>query len=279
MSIEDQVQPAGGAAVAPPGQQQGAPPPPGQAPPPAAGAAAGGDEPDSAPPEFDKNDMLHLPKREFLRKADKIARKTLRKAFGTADLKELSTLKSQWDEWRTQEEERKRAEMTEKEKLTADRDAEKLRADQAIRRMERAKNKVRVQRLERSMVPLAEQYIDPKMSDAAMAKFSRYLKENPKKARRIYKGGDASIGKWFQELATTNAKYAREGGPSVAPPGALARPPISNGLPPQRRERTPAPTDEQGLYKGKDPRPGRHNSMSDAEARDFARSKGLPWAT
>ena len=278
------VPPAGGS---PPGQQ----PLPGVTPPAGVAGAAGAADPDDETP--DSKGWIKLPAREFKKRVAKAYKKDLRALFGTDDPKAIQKMKERFDAYETAEKERERAQMDAKQRYEADIKAANERAEKAERKAQRAKDRVYVNRQEKTIRGIVSQHIHHEHLDRLIDMFAARVASSSSFAKKhdvARTKGRARVEAWIKEQITAVPAFAKTAAPPAPgdPPAAGApagepvppKPPITNGIggPKTRDQQKPVGggvgLDANGLYKGKTPRPNQPNSMNKEELNEFTKAMG-----
>lgn len=205
-------------------------------------------------------------------------------ALGFATPEEAKAALDRAKELETKEKEKKLSEMSELERYKtqlqeqADENA-RLKAE-----AEAAQESVMVERQDRFVGNIANEYVKPKALAYASFAFKTHLKSLPDE--KVEKMTERDVRKFFTEFVKENPELApsasADGGDATKPaPKTVtappARRPITNGAPPPRRAAPPANPNGNGGNGGKTPLPGRPNSMSPAEVRAYAASKGVDY--
>lgn len=229
-------------------------------------------------------------------------RKLLKRLFGTDDMVEVERIRSEQSQRLEQhqqmvsaEEQRKREQMSEVDRLNAD-----------VTRLtnENTELKAQLQRLKGDKVAaeqdakirsLAVAHIQPKWLKYAMNEFRDYVMSlSPEDQKKL---DERRTTRWFAELAKREQVISLEQStpaatPPAAPPATPPAPPASTtpAVPPlQRRPLLPAGARPAGAppkpnaappvdpLAGKTPLPGKPNSMNRQELRDYAKREGLPY--
>ena len=297
--------PPGPAAAAPPGG--GTPPPVGSArytstgapfAPAAAPPPAGAPPPAPAPRR--EPEIPPEPLRDRLKRAATSASNTERlkwsKALGTDDPAKIAERLKKLADLEAADAERERANLTELQKLQAERETEKARADSLQAQLSEAQETAAYQRQDQQLRELASEVIDPKAVRFARHEWANHVVSLSPDEQEKLTPRDAR--KWFTAFAKENPQFAKAD-PGAAPPPAAAAPPAArpgapparrptppvgaprrpatNGAPPPRREPA-APANasaDPSTDAGKTARPGQKNSMSRKELKEFAAKHGV----
>ncbi len=192
-------------------------------------------------------------------------------------------------EYEAKDEENKRAQMSELDRIKADRDAAIARADAAERARADAAQALADRERDEVVGVAALRHVDPEMLVYAKDDLRRHIlalqKTDPRKVRAW---SDADTDAFFKDLVKKKPRLA----PVAAAQGeADARPPIARaavssarqpapvvsrrGAAPPIRRPAPAPAGNGQSANGKTLRPGLPNSMTPAEVKDELRRRGL----
>lgn len=275
---------AGGAGGATAGQNQGGPPPPppgqaqgqggqqGQGPPPAGsqGGAPGGEQRPRPRVDDLSDEVLEARLQRERRKGREETLAGLLGKFGAKDEAELEARVRAADALSSENEKKKRSEMSE---------LEQVRADLAATRAENERLKTEKQSAEEARTAVEQEqvfrracakHVDPSMADAALMLLARHVRQKVEESPdEEFSERDAE--RFFRALVAKNAKFS----PSAPP----ARKPVSTGAappsPPPGSPPAGAAPAGGGTLNGKTVLPGRPNSMSPAELAQYAKSRGL----
>ena len=186
------------------------------------------------------------------------------------------------------EEERRRAAMSEKEKLEADLAREREEKTALRTQLQEFQENTIIQQQSTEIQRLAVGFIDndPEVLDFVLSKFAAHVKAQP--ADQLKRFTPRKIERWFAEYAEKHPKYAK---PKDQPETVADKPPAAiapEAKPPVRRvpittstvakagapKPPPKPPEAGSTYKGKTPKPGLPNSMNAAELRQYAKDTG-----
>jgi hypothetical protein len=239
-------------------------------------ATGGGESPDLDDDDIrvtEKNGkkFLSLSQDKFKTRLDKHTKKELKELFGTSDRAEIQRWKKKYDEFEKDAEERKRAEMSERQKLEADRDAALSAKEIAERRAERAQDFVARQKTQRKVASVAKEHVHGDKLDMALGLFRLHLGGlSRKKLDELWKD-KGKWGEWFKELTTKNPEFAKAGAPITTE----AKPDVETQ---QHRDKKPA---SNGIVKNDKPEPSKEpgkksaRDMSKSELDAYMRSQGI----
>lgn len=188
--------------------------------------------------------------------------------FGVKNADELDAKFKRLKDLETEDEKRKREDMTATQKLEADLKKERqLRADADQRALQVTENYV-IDKQEGRISKLAAKYIDPDYVEEILPKFAVHLRKNFDE-EQLKAISDDDIGAWFKEYAVKKPKLARE--------TKKPKVPLTNGA---RTEGRPVAGDSgarSGTSNGKSFAPSAENAMSRQEARAEAAKLGFRW--
>jgi hypothetical protein len=233
-----------------------------------AGAAGTASEPDDDPlgvSEKDGKKFIKMPFEKFKEKIGKETRKALREMFGTADEKSILAIKKKVDEFEKEAEERKRAELSERQLIERDRDDALSAKEVAERRAARAVDRVERQRVHRKMESIAKGVIASERVDDALVMFRAHVAGLSRKRVDKLKGHEKE---WFEEFASKRPEYAKVGTKTAEASETETKDekkPASNGVDPKKAAKPPATA----------PTTKKVADMSPAELRDYAAKNGI----
>jgi|GEM_PF-4246235 len=212
--------------------------------------------------EKDGKKFIRMPFDSFKERVGKSTKKALKEIFGTSDKDAIVAIKKKYDELEKDAEARKKAEMTERQKLESERD-EALTAKQvAERRAERAKNKVQIQKTEQKVTRVAREFVHGDKLDMAMDIFRAKLLGMSRRQADKLLGKESE---WFKEFVAKNPDFAKGGAPAEK---TEERKPASNGIDPKKTSRpNPNPPKNSTGKNVKD--------MTKAELAQYAKENGL----
>lgn len=219
--------------------------------------------------EPEDNEEYTLKSADFKRRIERERKKLLKELHGTDDEAAIRERLAKVKEIETKQEEARRLELSEQERLKEDAKKEKTRADLADARVKELEEQREIDAENHRISAFVGTYVKPKYAKHAVADFSDYLlKELTPKQQDAMK--DEDIAKWFEDYAKDNpelAVVAGEGAPPVLP-----RVPAANG---HKGNVKPAPLPSGSMDSTKTAAPGKPNSMTPAEYREFKKTKGL----
>jgi hypothetical protein len=219
---------------------------------------------------FEKNGkkFISLSQDKFKDRLNKATKKELKELFGTSDRAELLRWKKQFDDFQKEAEERKREEMTERQKIEADKNAALDAQKVAERRADRAVDSLRRAKTEKGVRSAAREYVHGEKIDMAIDLFRAHvLGLSRKKADALVK----HEGDWFKSFVETNPDFAKS---------VKAAPPPSAETAETKTEKTKA---NNGIAPKEKPEPGKAGgtngksvkNMTPAELREYARANGI----
>jgi hypothetical protein len=255
--------------VPPPKPPETPPAPPAGAKPPegAPGPRVLDAEGDDIPAE---GDLFSLSRNALKGRLERFSRRQLRDKFGSDDIDAIKLRLDRAAELERQEEERKRAAMTEAERLKADALAAEQRAQTAEARVREVEEQQVLNAEEQRMMRLAEKHIDPDYVDQELTNFAKHLRKTFSKDE-LANLTDKQVDDYFVERLKAKPKLARDyeekmkaGAPK--PPEAK---PLNNGVDASDKPpNTPPPN-------GKKFAPG--NGLNTQQARSEAAKLGYRW--
>lgn len=289
--------PAAAPAVTPPAAPAPTPAAPPAAPPPPAAASAATPPPEARPvanvptrkligDEEDipaDVDLLEMSARGLKSRLQRHTKKELKDRFGTDD---PDAIKSQLDElaqYKAREEEQRLAQMNELERERELRAKAEARATAAETRAAQVQENQVVERTDRRIMRYAAEYLDPDYLDVELPKLARHIANLSEDELR---DPDAMLTGYFEQRVKDKPKIGKAygaappeppaegaapaaGAPPAAPPTKIV--PFSNGA----NAAPPAQLPSSGEVLQKTAAPGKPNSMTDAEYRQFKTQQGI----
>jgi hypothetical protein len=211
--------------------------------------------------------FIQLSQDKFKDRLQKHTKKELKELFGTSDRNEIMRWKKKYDEFEADAEKRKREEMTERQKIEADRDAALSAKEVAERRAARATDYVDRQKTQRKVAAVARDHVHPDKLDMALGLFRLHLSSLSRKKLDALVKDKTAWGEWFKDLAVKNPEMSKAGAVKVDEPveTKTEKKPAGNGLSPKDK-----PQPDKGGSNGKSVK-----EMTPAELKAFAASKGI----
>lgn len=188
-------------------------------------------------------------------------------------------------------EKRRLAEMGEVERLKAELEAERQKNSLLEQQLAEHAHEREHEQHEQVVTRVASEAVDPDALPLFKMHLAQHVKKlaqtNPELAEKF---GERSIKRFTEKWVQQHPKFARAPGGAEAAPGKVApgaqapkaaplpvRRPVTSGAP---QRRNPAPVVQQGgampsMANGKTARPGQANTMSSAEVKAYAASKGI----
>ncbi len=215
--------------------------------------------------------------------------KFLRAEYGTSDPAKVAQIRKERAdaikyaaEHRTKDEERRRAEMSERERLEADLAKERAERERAQAELTDLRQQATVEKQTQQLTEIAGKHVAPQFTRYAIVDFNRHLRTlSVEDHRRLT---PRAIERWFAKYAEENSVFAATPAPKSAPkaPAQPVAPTRREGISTTRaakggppRPAAPSAPTRGDLYKGKTPKPGLPNSMNRTELREYMNAKGL----
>jgi hypothetical protein len=218
-------------------------------------------------------DLIELPRRALEGRLQRHTKSELKARFGTADFDEIKSKLDRLGELEKLEEDRKRAAMTEQERITADLERERqLRVD-AERRVARMQEDQVVSKMDNRLSTIGVKHLRSKYVDIALVRLASHLRNEYTDAE-LAQLKDSTINEWFENFAKENPELARK--PATAAPEAkpeVKKVPLTNGGRPTK----PAQSPQSGTSQARSFAPSAESAMSPAEARAEAAKQGYRW--
>lgn len=239
-----------------------------------ADASKAADDDEDEPTPDDKGNVT-IPFSQFLKRVGRMTRRELRKHFGTDKLEDVVAERKELETLRTERDEQKRKEMSEKQKLEDDLKKERDKVAAATARADEAEVRIIVKEQDRTLRDLAVDYVSKEDADDLLDRFAREVRRHPDE----YKSTKA-VKAWFAEFVEKHPKWAKEAAAddktveakkAAAKKEEPAKVPLNNGAKTNARPAAPA---SGGTNGEKTARPGQTNSMSKAE---IQKKFGVSW--
>jgi len=237
-----------------------------------------------------------VPTESVAARIDRERRRLLREEYGTDDATRVAQIreqrKTESERFRTlsaAEEARQREAMTAQQRLEADLAKERERAATLEAQIKELRDSQVIDRQTAQLTEIASKHIDPSLSEWALSKFQRHLREMP--VDQIKRLTPRAIERWFVKFAEDNPRARKDLPPNTsktadqapakvepAPAVTPRRVPLATstarngGAPKPRAPGGPVPG---GTVGGKTIKPGQPNSMTRAEVQEFMKSKGM----
>jgi hypothetical protein len=223
----------------------------------------------------DDADLLELTPRALKSRLTRHSKKELKERFGTDDPAEITAKLKRLEVLEKEEEERKAANLTEKERLEKERDVQKARADAAELKARTVHEERVFEKQENRLTRLAEKYLDPDYVDLELPKLAKWLKANFSK-EQLKTLKDKDIEPFFAERIEKKPKLSKDYAASSdkTTKDEKVKKPLNNGADPSER---PDPSKSGGAGGPKNYAPGKQDSMSRAEAKAQAAKEGYNW--
>lgn len=217
-------------------------------------------------------DLVEMTPRQLRSRLDRHTKAELKERFGTDSYDEIKKKIDRAEELEKAEEERKRAAMTEAEKLKADLEAEREAHKKTKERADTLYAQRDFDRVDSRMTRVAEKHIDPDYLEVELPKLAAWILENfdDKEAAKIT---DAQLDKYFKERLEAKPKLAKDYDEKVAKAAAKEdkkkvganNSPKEENRPGEKRNGDTSPAE------GKTFKPGQQNTMSKQEAKQKMR--------
>lgn len=236
-----------------------------------------------------------VPPESVAARIERERRRILREEYGTDDMARVAQIRDQrkseaerFKALSSAEEARQREAMTAQQRLEADLAKERERAAALETQIQGLKEAQVIDRQTAQLSEIASKYIDPSLSEWALSKFQRHLREMP--VEQIKRLTPRAIERWFSKFAEDNPRARKElpGAtktpdqvPAKVEPAAAPSPrrvPLATtparagGAPKPRAPGGPTPG---GTVGGKTLKPGQPNSMTRAEVTEYMKTKGM----
>jgi hypothetical protein len=219
----------------------------------------------------DDAELVELSPRALKSRISRATSKELKERFGTDKPEEIQAKLAKWADLETKEEERKRAALTEKERLEADLKSANERATQAERQAHMVAEDRVVERQDSRIGKLVGKFLDIEDEDARdiiLRKLAKYLNAEYT-AEELKTLKDSKIEKWAEEYGKLHPKHAKDAAP---PP---EKKPLTNT---GDTRNSPPPAGKSGTEPGgKNFSPSAPGAMTPREARVEAAKSGLRW--
>ncbi len=212
-------------------------------------------------------ELLELTPKALKSRLDRHSKKGLRDRFGTDDPEVISARLKRLEELEAKEEETRKAQLSETERLKEEKQRAEARAEAAEQRAMQVEEDRAVDGVERQMSGLLSKHFDPDYVDDQASRLARHLATCSDRHLRPGKL-EATVTKWCEEELKRKPKLAKESAESEPKKVAL-----SNGA----EDGKPKPALGTGENGKKTYAPGKANSMTDEEWRKEKRALGFTY--
>jgi hypothetical protein len=209
-------------------------------------------------------ELLELSAKALNSRLARHTKKQLRENFGTDDIVEIKAKISRLQELEDKEEERRRADLSEKEKLEEDLKKERGRAETAERKHQEAIEQRMVDQEDSRIKDIAGEYIKAKHYKHVSRDLAEFLLGEYSE-KELANVKDTTIRKWFKDYLEENPEFAK----ADAAAAPVAKVPLDNGANVKRPDSAPT----SGQASSKTARPGQPNSYTKQELA----SQGWRW--
>ncbi len=174
-------------------------------------ASKSDDEPSEGISKYEKEGKKYYRGSEgaFKEYIEKKTRKQLKEIFGTSDKKTLIETKKRFDEWQAEAKEREKADLSEKERISKEKDEAVARAETAERRANRVADRMMRAKVERKISSLAREHVNADSVDDAVVLFRAHLSGLSKKKIDHLNKHPEEWSLWFKELGEKKPHYAK----------------------------------------------------------------------
>lgn len=264
-------------------------------------APEGGEPPPTKEPQSASNGGEDL---RFQHRLDRERKRWLREEYGTDDPNRVKAIKTEREKQaaeqkrvaeehkrlKGEEEKRKREAMSKQERLEADLERERKRAQEYQQKVKDLEARQAYTEQNVIIEGIAQKHVDPDLLEDAMDRFARHVRTLDKK--QLAALNDRAIDRWFAKLVVDKPKFGKpaeeKGEQAKADQAAVKVEPEAAKPAPQRRVVTTSRKPIGGKVggkpvppgPGKTAKPGQANSMSRAElAKEYKEKHGrpLPW--
>lgn len=219
----------------------------------------------------DDAELLELSKRALDSRLARHTKAALRERFGTDDTDAIKKKLDRLSELETQEEERKRAAMSEKDKLEADLRAAHAERDEANRQVRIVRNEQAIGQQDGQISKIAFKFIeaDEDTWEVVSRRYARYLQEEhgDELNKKDFKISAADHAAWFENYAKEHPKHAKS--------AKTPKVPLNNGAPGAKD--APTPDAKSGTSQAKNFAPSGPNAMDRVTAKQEAGKQGYTW--
>jgi hypothetical protein len=228
---------------------------------------------DDDEPHPDEEGIIKMPLTSFQRRLARATRSELKRLFGTDSVHDIVAMKQELDKRRNDDEEARKKSLAEIDRIKEDHAKEKTRAEKAEARAADLEEQQLAEQEDTRIRGIAVEHVKGRYYRVAANDLREHLIEEFKDD--FSKVTEKYLSNWFKQYAKDNPELAVPPEPTdeekkaAAAAAASGRAPITNG---PNATRPQQPTS--GGPTGKDPRPGRPNSMTPAEWNQYKREKG-----
>lgn len=226
----------------------------------------------------DNAELLEMSPRNLKGRMERYSKKQLKERFGVDDFDQIKAQLAELDAYKKNEEDKRLAQLTETDRLK-----EQLLQSEAAR--EKAETRARdlqesriIESEDRRVMNIAAKYLDPDYIDTEIPRLAKFLYSCTEDELR---NADDVIDAWFKHRVEEKPKLGKDyGGPAAAVAGTTAATPpvpvkvaVNNGVNAEK----PANGQQSGLAFQKTAAPGKANSMTESEVKEYKRQHGLHW--
>jgi len=189
----------------------------------------------------------------------------LQSIFGTTDINEIMGMKKELEDRRKAESEKKLSEMSEIDRLKTLHEEERKKRLDFEKKYKQETRMTAIKGEESRIRSIFTEHIDPQYFKHVARDFAEDLIIKRKlTSEQIAKIGEKTLGKWLSNYLKSNPAFKKQ---TSATPKEEPKKPATNGGGTTPATPASVPT--------KDVRPGKANSMSDAEWREYKRKNGF----
>jgi hypothetical protein len=223
-------------------------------------------------------ELLEMSPRALKSRLDRFTKKQLKERFGVEDFDTIRTQLDELELYKREREEKRLAEMTELDRLKE----QLAQAQEATRRSEAkalAMQEARVvEHEDRRVMAIAAKYLDEDYIDTELPRLARYIQGCSEEELR---DADGTIEAWFRRRVEDKPKLGKDYSNGAPPPAQVQsqvgpppkQVPHSNGVTVER----PGQAQPSGSNQARTAAPGRPNTMTEAELREYKRQHNLHW--
>lgn len=236
--------------------------------------------PQATPPQSTHVDSITMQSEQFnarIAQAKKNAtaeteerhRAWLKERYGTDDQEQIDAWHAKQKELAEAEEKRKRDAMSERDRLQADLEAERKAAAAYKEQLAAAKRQAAYEKQTSAIKLIASTHVDSRYIDASAVLLAQHVRSLSAEERKTF--GPEQVKKWYANLVKEQPAFGKE---AVQPQKPKRQEPVTTGASPAETGPAQPKPVSSAEAAGKTLVPGKPNSMSDKEARDYMRQKG-----
>lgn len=229
-------------------------------------------KPEGEAPKAKAEPNIQLSPKDLTERLQRATSSQLKKLFGTDDVNEILAIKKEHDELKAKSEEARRLQLTENEKLKEDLAKAQKEAEAFRKKYDGERRSTVIAKEQTKIQSIFNEHLQPDVFKYVARDLAEDLitvrKLTPKQITALT---EKDLRKWLSSYLKNKPLFAKVGSVS---PDAKNKQPATNGGQPTPAP-VPAPATAAKTATDKTPRPGKPNSMSDKEYREYKKANGL----